>query len=238
MSDQPTSPLPPPPGAPTPTTASSSLPAGRDSFLKRFLPWIVAGIAVLVAIGAAAAPKPADLTATLAQTRKNLTAATSDKASVQADLDSANGRVQSLENQLSAIQADLSATQTELEQVKASKIKTVTVTKTVTKTVPKWVPNGNGIEVDLSGFEGEIEIHDVQITHSYGYTSVIGIAVNKTGTKVSYVELGCSLLSSSGKLLANTYTNQTDWPANASWGFDCTEQADASGAVLRVNSLG
>lgn len=231
MSGPPSNPLPPPPGVPSPSEISPSPTAGRGSLLKRFLPWAVAVIAIVVAIGAAATPKPADLTATLAQARKSLTTAKSDAASMQADLDAANGRMQTLESQLSASQA-------ELDQVKASKIKTVVKTKTVTKTVPKWVPNGKGIEIDLSGYEGEIEIHDVQITHSYGYTSVIGIAINRTGSKVSYVELGCSLVSSSGKLLANGITNQTDWPSGASWGFDCTEQADASGAILRVDSLG
>jgi uncharacterized protein YlxW (UPF0749 family) len=58
------------------------------------------------------------------------------------------------------LNAQIANLKEELDKVRASNIKTVVETKTVTKTVPKWVPNGKGIKVDLTGFEGEIEIHD------------------------------------------------------------------------------
>jgi hypothetical protein len=37
--------------------------------------------------------------------------------------------------------------------------------------------------------------------------------------------------------LANAFTNKTDWHDGSSWGFDCSEQVDATGAILRVDEL-
>ncbi len=138
---------------------------------------------------------------------------------------------------VSKLSSRVAALQDRLEALRASKVKTVVETKVVTKTVPRWVPNGKAVEVEMTGFAGLIGIHDVQLTHAYGYTDLIGIAVNKSGRTISYVELGCSFVDADGRLLANQIVNRQNWAPGQTWGFDCSGQVDATGGILRVDEM-
>ena len=139
--------------------------------------------------------------------------------------------------QASAFESELTALQAELDSVKASKVKTVVQTKTVTKTVPKWIPDGAAVTVEITGFEGTAEIHDVQLTQAFGFSDLVGIAVNTSPGTISYAELGCTFVDAAGNVLANGIVNRTDWPAGASWGFDCSAQVVATGGILRVDAM-
>lgn len=138
---------------------------------------------------------------------------------------------------ISRLSARVTTLRARLEQVRASKVETVVQTKVVTKTVPRWVPNGKAVEVEMTGFEGLIAIHDVQLTHAYGYSDLIGIAVNKSGRTISYVELGCSFVDADGRLLANQIVNRQNWAPGQTWGFDCSGQVEATGGILRVDEM-
>jgi hypothetical protein len=138
---------------------------------------------------------------------------------------------------ISSLQGRLSTLHDRMAEIKASKVRTVLKTKIVTKEVPRWVPNGTGIEVDTTGFEGRIEIRDVQLTHAYGYSHLIGVAINKSGETMSYAQLGCTFVDADGRLLANEIVNKATWAPGQSWGFDCSAQVDGSGGVLRVDEM-
>jgi hypothetical protein len=138
---------------------------------------------------------------------------------------------------ISSLQGRLSTMHARMAEIKASKVRTVVKTRVVTKEVPRWVPNGTGIEVDTTGFEGRIEIRDVQLTHAYGYSHLIGVAINKSGETMSYAQLGCTFVDADGRLLANEIVNKATWAPGQSWGFDCSAQVDGSGGVLRVDEM-
>jgi hypothetical protein len=159
-------------------------------------------------------------------------------------LDAATTRVDELvaENSeqlslISQLRARLSEMQDRVAEVRASRVRTVVKTKVVTKQVPRWVPSGKGIEVDTTGFQGRIEIHDVQLTKAYGYSHLIGIAINRSGETVSYTQLGCTFVDADGGLLANEMVNKASWAPGQSWGFDCSAQVDGTGGVLRVDDM-
>jgi hypothetical protein len=137
-----------------------------------------------------------------------------------------------------ALKARMGALREQIASLRASKTRTVVKERTVTKTVTKWIPNGDGVRVEVTGFEGMIEVRDVQITHSYGYTDLIGIAVNTSGQTLSYAQLGCSFLDADGKVLANEIDNKQGWLPDQTWGFDCSGQVSATGGILRVDELG
>jgi hypothetical protein len=164
-----------------------------------------------------------------------------DTSSANQQLTQLRSQVGQLQGQLTTTQSQYAAVQSELETVKASKIKVVTQTKIVTKTVPKWVPNGNGIKVETTGYEGQIEIKDVHLTRDdIGTSHVIGIAINTSGQPSSYAELGCTFLNSGGQVVDNEIDNKSGWPAGASWGFDCTtsgQPGGVTGAILRVDQF-
>jgi hypothetical protein len=159
-------------------------------------------------------------------------AATAELASVTDGASTAASHAASLQQRLAKLQTDYAA-------LKASKVKTVVQTKTVTetKTVTRWVPNGKEVTVELTGFEDRVGVHDVQLTRSYGYTDLIGIAVNRSGEVISYAELGCSFLDADGRLLANGIDNRQDWQPGQSWGFVCSAEVNAAGGILRVGEL-
>jgi hypothetical protein len=138
---------------------------------------------------------------------------------------------------ISSLEGRLSTMHDRMAEIKASKVRTIVKTKIVTKEVPRWVPNGTGIEVDTTGFEGRIEIRDVQLTHAYGYSHLIGVAINKSGETMSYAQLGCTFVDADGRLLANEIVNKATWAPGQSWGFDCSAQVDGSGGVLRVDEM-
>jgi hypothetical protein len=107
-----------------------------------------------------------------------------------------------------------------------------------TKPVTKWVPNGDGVTVEVTGYDGLIEVRDVQISHAYGYTDLIGIAVNTSGQTLSYAQLGCTFLDADGNVVANQMDNKQNWLPDQTWGFDCSGQVRATGGILRVDELG
>jgi|SRR5512132_1683722 hypothetical protein len=107
-----------------------------------------------------------------------------------------------------------------------------------TKTVTKWVPNGEAVTVEVTGYQDMIQVRDVQITHSYGYTDLIGIAVNTSGQTLSYAQLGCTFLDADGNVLANQMDNKQNWLPDQTWGFDCSGQVRGTGGILRVDELG
>ncbi len=135
------------------------------------------------------------------------------------------------------LQGRLKAMHDRISEIKSSKVHTVVKTKVVTQELRRWVPNGRGIQVDTTGFEGRIAIHDVQLTHAYGYSHLIGIAINRSGETVSYAQLGCTFVDADGRLLANEMVNKATWAPGQSWGFDCNAQVDGSGGTVRVDEM-
>jgi hypothetical protein len=97
--------------------------------------------------------------------------------------------------------------------------------------------NGKGVQVEVTGFEGLIEIRDVHLRHPVGFSNLIGIAVNTSGRTISYAELGCTFLDAHGEVLANGMDSKANWAQGASWGFDCGEQVYATGGILRVDEV-
>jgi hypothetical protein len=138
---------------------------------------------------------------------------------------------------VSAIHAQYMTGQSELAALRAAKIRTVVQTETITEEVPRWVPNGSEVTVEVTGFADSVAIHDVQITHAYGFTDLVGIAVNRSGATVSYAQLGCTFLDADGNVLANGMVNKQSWAPGQSWGFTCSAQVDATGGILRVDEM-
>jgi hypothetical protein len=100
-----------------------------------------------------------------------------------------------------------------------------------------FVPNGKGVTVELGGSVGLIEIHDVHLRHAYGFSDLVGIAVNTSDRDLAYVQLGCTLLDGKGRVLANVIDNRETWAAGATWGFTCSAEVDATGGIVRVDAL-
>jgi hypothetical protein len=176
--------------------------------------------------------RPADLSSRLSDIEGQL-------VSTKADLSANAGRAATLQLQDAQLNAQVSKLLAQLRALRAAKVHTVVKTKTVTetKTSTKWVPSGEGISVEVTGFASLIGIHDVQITHSYGYTDVVGIAVNKSDWTIAYAQLGCTFLDMDGRVLANEITNKQSWAPGATWGFVCSGQTDATAAILRVDEM-
>ncbi len=206
--------------------------AGRR---RRVAGRILLVMALLGSAGSAVAlglTRPADLSSRVSELEGQLAATNSDLV-VNA------GRAATLELQGTQLNAQVSKLTAQLKALRAAKVHTVVKTKTVTETetVTKWVPSGGGISVEVTGFASLIGIHDVQVTHSYGYTDVIGIAVNKSDRTIAYAQLGCTFLDKDGRVLANEITNKQNWAPGATWGFVCSGQTDATGAILRVDEM-
>jgi hypothetical protein len=144
--------------------------------------------------------------------------------------DATGGTVEALRNKVAELREELAGVRTSGD--------TVVKHETVTKTVTKWVPNGRAVQVEVTGYEGMVELRDVQISHSYGYTDLIGIAVNTSGQTLSYAQLGCTFVDEDGTVLANHIDNKQNWLPDQTWGFDCSGQVRATGGILRVDELG
>ena len=193
---------------------------------------VVVAVALVLAIG----------TSLVLEQRTISTADRADRYKEQ--LDAATTRVDQLVGEstqqltlITSLQGRLSEMHDQTAEIKASKVRTVVKTVVVTKEVPRWVPNGTGIEVDTTGFEDRIGIRDVQLTHAYGYSHLIGIAINKSGDTMSYAQLGCTFVDADGHLLANEMVNKATWAPGQSWGFDCSAQVDATAGLLRVDEM-
>jgi hypothetical protein len=202
----------------------------RSFVTSRALAW---GLAVLVTAGA--------VTGGLLLVRDRdvrVSALRTELAGARAQLTTAIQRGDATGGAVEALRTKVADLREELANTRTAANGTVVKEKTVTETVTKWVPNGDGVQVEVTGFEGMIELRDVQITHSYGYTDLIGIAVNTSGQTLSYAQLGCTFLDADGTVLANQIDNKQTWLPDQTWGFDCSGQVRATGGILRVDELG
>ena len=138
-----------------------------------------------------------------------------------------------------SLRARIAKLQGQIVDLQGQKVQTVVETKTVTvtNTVTEYVPNGEEIAVEITGFEGVVRVYDVHLTHSYGYSDLIGIAENTSGEAISYAQLSCSFLDKDGKLLATSIDNKQNWQPGQSWGFVCSADVDATGGILRVDEM-
>lgn len=209
-------------------------PRSQGAIRPRAVLAVLAGVLVLALVAAGAAAIPY-LRYHAAGVRADALA--TQLSSVTAQLEAAQADARAADAVLSATQAQLRETQKALEKAQAAKVRTVVETKTVTKEVPRWIPNGKTVAVELTGFGSKIGIHDVQITHAYGFTDLIGIAVNKSHETVSYAQLGCTFLNADGAVVANGIVNKQSWAPGQSWGFTCSAQVDATGGILRVDEM-
>jgi len=160
-----------------------------------------------------------------------------------AELEATNSRLRVQNGELRAnienVATLLRNTRTKLTNVRTAKVRTVVKTVTVTKRVAVWVPSGPGIQVETTGFEGQISVNDVQLTTGLGYSNLVGIAQNLTDRTIPYAEIGCTFVDRDGGVIANNFANTNAWPAGATWGFTCSAPGEgATGGVVRVDQLG
>lgn len=156
-------------------------------------------------------------------------------ATARSDLSAAAARGQDAE----ALRAQIADLRQRLAELREAKVRTVVEEKTITETkiVTEWVPNGEGVTVEITGFEGLVELRDVQLTHAYGFSDLIGVAVNTSGETISYAQLGCTFLDAEGAVVANEIDNKQNWLPDQTWGFSCSGQVRATGGILRVDEL-
>jgi len=194
---------------------------------------------LLAAAGGAAVylTRPVDLSSRVHALGRRLASSRTSLLSANAQIVSARSEASQLQSEVSGQQMQITTLQSDLDKLRASKVKTVVHVKTVTKTETRWIPDGQMVTVETTGFEGMVEIHDVQLTNSFGYTDLVGIAINRSGQTFSYAELGCTFLDGDGKVTGNAIDNKTNWAPDASWGFDCSGQASATGGIIRVDEL-
>lgn len=192
--------------------------------------WIVCALVVFFAIAGAGTMRVRELFESRATAEGKLAVANER-------LSTANERIEALAEGSAGLRARVAELAGEVESVRASKVRTIVRTRTVTKRVPKWVPNGEGVTVESTGFGNDIEINDVHLTNSYGYSDLVGVATNKSGRVISYAELGCTFVDADGAVVANGIANRSSWPPGASWGFDCAAEAEATGGILRVHQM-
>jgi len=191
-------------------------------------------LALLLVGGAASAAALGILDA-----RRDADRSVAELAAVRADVATAEGAAAAAAGRNADLRARLARLQDRYAELEASKVRTIveTETVTVTETVTRWVPNGKDVTVELTGFEDLVAIHDVHLTRQYGYSDLIGIAVNRSGDVISYAQLGCSFLDGEGQLLASGIDNKQDWQPGQSWGFVCSAEVDATGGILRVDEV-
>jgi hypothetical protein len=134
-----------------------------------------------------------------------------------------------------ALQAQVVELRQRLAELRDAKTRTVVEEKTVTETITKWVPSGDEVAVEVTGFDGQVELQDVQISHAYGFSDLIGIAVNTSGETISYAQLGCTFVDEEGRVVANAIDNKQNWLPDQTWGFSCSAQVRATGGILRVD---
>lgn len=201
----------------------------RRFFTSRALAWV---LTLLVTAGAVAGGLlvVGDRQDAIASLREQLNVARTRLTTAVQRGDVTGGTVQTLRTKVAELRKEIAGLKTEGG--------TLGKQETVTKTVTKWVPNGDGVQVEVTGYEGMIELRDVQITQSYGYTDLIGIAVNTSGRTLSYAQLGCTFVDANGTVLANQIDNKQNWLPDQTWGFDCSGQVRATGGILRVDELG
>ena len=217
-------------GIPLPRYRPRSIPRMMFRFLFRTV-LVLLALAVVAGAGAALPYLESQKEARRADAAEARAAATAATlTTTQATSQTRAGRIVTMRNRIALLETRYAALQ-------AAKVRTVVETKTVTEEVIRWVPNGTDVAVELTGFEGIVGIHDVQITRSYGFTDIVGIAVNQSDQTLSYAQLGCTFLDKDGNVMANAMTNKQGWAPGQSWGFTCSAQVDATGGILRVDEM-
>lgn len=196
-------------------------------------------VLALVAAGAAALPylrlnEQLDRTAGL---ERRLSEATAELEGTQAAIATGEATIAAREGAIAVLRGDLAKMRERLAAAREAKVRTVVEERIVTEKVIRWIPNGEGISVEVTGFQGMIGIRDVQLAHSYGFSDLVGIAVNKSGSTISYAQLGCTFLDAEGRVLANAIANKQGWAPGQTWGFTCSAQVDATGGILRVDEM-
>lgn len=173
-----------------------------------------------------------DLRSENAQLEEEIAALQAGSVADDTFITAAEGRNEALRMRIAKLQARVAA-------LGAQKVETIveTETVTVTETVTEYVPNGEEVVVEITGFEGLIDVYDVQLRHSYGYSDLVGIAENTSGDVISYAQLGCSFLDKDGELLTTSIDNKQSWQPGQSWGFVCSADVDATGGILRVDEM-
>jgi hypothetical protein len=164
-------------------------------------------------------------------------AGSSELAAVRAEGAEASGRLTAAETANQELRTTIAGLEARIAKLQDAKVRTVTETETVTETVTEYVPNGRRVTVEVTGFDGLVEIYDVRLTHAYGYSDLIGIAENTSGETISYAQLGCSFLDAEGGLLATGMDNKQGWRPGQSWGFVCSADVNATGGILRVDEI-
>ncbi|HEU4355549.1 MAG TPA: FxLYD domain-containing protein [Actinomycetota bacterium] len=158
-------------------------------------------------------------------------------AAVRAEGAESAGQLTAAETANAELRATIAGLQARIAKLEDARIRTVVETETVTETVTEYVPNGKDVTVEITGFDGLVEVYDVRLTHSYGYSDLIGIAENTSGETISYAQVGCSFLDAKGGLLATGMDNKQDWRPGQSWGFVCSADVNATGGILRVDEI-
>ncbi|GIV00595.1 MAG: hypothetical protein KatS3mg014_2210 [Actinomycetota bacterium] len=204
-------------------------PRGRRKGVRRGLAVAVALVLVSSAVGAAVlATRDA---------RREIHALRDRVAVLRAELAGAVERAEGAEAHAADLAARIEELRARVAELRRAKVRTVVRTETETVTETVYVPNGRGVSVEVTGYEGMVRIYDVQLTHAYGYSDLIGIAENTSGRVISYAQLGCSFLDRDGRLLATSMDNKQDWRPGQTWGFVCSAEVDATGGILRVDEL-
>jgi hypothetical protein len=229
----------------------------RRVFGSRLLAWPVVVIVTAVAVAAilinanldgrtsrlqAEARARAEALSRQVRTSEHLLAVGRRLRASSAEFEATNRRLRvqngELRTNIQNVATLLRNTRTALGKVRKAKVRTVVKTVTVTKRVSVWVPSGSGIEVETTGFEGEISVNDVQLTTGLGYSNLVGIAQNLTDRTIPYAEIGCTFVDRDGVVIANNFANTNGWPAGATWGFTCSAPGDdAAGGVVRIDQL-
>jgi hypothetical protein len=197
----------------------------RRFFASRTLAWVLT-MAVTAGAVAGGLAIVGGRDRSIAGLRHELTSARSELLTATQRGDATGGTLQALRTKVAELRKELAASKDGAKGGAA------------TKTVTKWVPNGDSVTVEVTGYGDMIQVRDVQITHSYGYTDLIGIAVNTSGQTLSYAQLGCTFLDADGNVLANQMDNKQNWLPDQTWGFDCSGQVRGTGGILRVDELG
>ena len=188
---------------------------------------VVAGMAVYAGI---TAQSRASIKHELDQAQARVTALQEQVRSLSTEGDALRSQAAASEPRLAELQSQLEAATAELDTLRE---RAANASQEEGGTAAL---NGKDVTVELTGYEDVLDIHDVRLTHAYGFSDLIGIAVNKSGKTITYAQLGCTFLDGKGRVVSNVIDNREKWPAGASWGFDCSAEVDATGGIVRVDS--
>jgi len=198
---------------------------------SRWLAWVLVPIVALSATGVAIV--------VVSDARGDVDRLAADLEVVRAQAAEDAAFVTASQGRNAALRARLVKLQAQVAELESAKVQTIveTETVTITETVTEYVPDGEAVTVEITGFDGIVHVYDVRLTHSYGYSDLIGIAENTSGEVISYAQLSCSFLAKDGELLATSIDNKQDWQPGQSWGFVCSADVDATGGILRVDEM-